>query len=99
MLQILSSLSQYKESMKKTKLMLQVEARAGKPLEEALPELINALGWLAATRQLGITRGAMSYWLTKFRIETKLIAIPPNYRLVLLPKDPSLRYVDLTEAA
>jgi hypothetical protein len=83
---------------KKTKKMLQAEALAGKPLEEALPELLNVHGYRGTARYLHATPGALAWWLLKFGIHTRFVAIPPGYRLWLLPEGTRIQGIDLTEA-
>ena len=70
----------------KTSKMLAAEARVGKPLEKAIPELLNAVGYSGALAALGLAHdGDLAYWMKKFGVQTKLVAIPPGYRLVLIP--------------
>jgi uncharacterized protein Usg len=85
--------------MKKTKLMLAAEARAGKPLEEALPELLNLYGWQETANRLGVSKGVLSYWNAKLGIRTRSVAIPPGHSLLLVPADPFRRSIDLSEVA
>ena len=73
--------------MKKTKLMAQAEILAGKPLEEALPEMLATLGWEETAKRLGATNGSLCYWLAKLHIEHRYVFIPPGYKLFLLPED------------
>ena len=72
---------------KKTKLMAQAEVLAGKPLEEALPEMLATLGWAKTAKRLGTTKGTLSYWLAKLHIEHRYVCVPPGYRLMLIPED------------
>lgn len=70
--------------MKKTPLMLAAEARAGKPLEEALPELLNAHGWAKTVGILEVDRATINYWLLKLGIGGKMVYSPPGYQVVLV---------------
>ncbi|HLF04589.1 MAG TPA: hypothetical protein VI855_05180 [Dehalococcoidia bacterium] len=84
---------------KKTKKMLQAEALAGKPLEQALPELLNVHGYRGTARYLNSSPGALAWWLLKFGIRTKFVAIPRGYRLLLVPEGMGIQGIDLAEAA
>ena len=72
--------------MKKTRLMLAAEAKVGKPLEQALPELYNALGPKGAAEALGASDSSVAYLLSKMDIPVHRVAVPPGYRLLLVPE-------------
>lgn len=82
---------------KKTRPMLAAEALAGKPLEEALPELVNTRGLRATAELLDHSTAGIYYWLMWFGIKHKFVCIPPGYRLLLIPEDWNLPQIDLTE--
>ena len=84
-------------SMNKTNLMREAEALAGKPLEQALPELLNTIGWDATIQRLEAPRATMHYWLMKLGITKHVVYVPPGYRLVLIPKEAPTRRVNLSE--
>jgi len=52
--------------MSKSKLMREVEAKIGQPLEEALPRLYEEGGIAHICRVLGIKRTTAFYWLLRF---------------------------------
>ena len=67
--------------MRRTKLMQQVEERYSKPLEKLLPELYNEKGLPAMAAELGISKGTLWYWLLKFGINVRRIALAPGEEL------------------
>lgn len=74
-------------SPRETRLKLAAEARAGKPLAEALPELLNVRGWRATAEYLGVSAGTLNYWLLQYGIKHRYVAIPKGYQLLLVPDD------------
>ena len=73
--------------MKMTRKMLAAEVKAGKPLGQALPELYNTLGPTKTARWFGVNGATIPYWLLKFEIPVRRVAVPPGYRLMLIPED------------
>ncbi|MSQ33410.1 MAG: hypothetical protein EXR60_03175 [Dehalococcoidia bacterium] len=67
--------------MRKTRLMRQVEDRYQRPLEKLLPEMYNEKGLPAMADELGISRGTLWYWLLKFGIHLRRVAIAPGETL------------------
>ncbi|MBI3743812.1 MAG: hypothetical protein HY261_05925 [Chloroflexi bacterium] len=67
--------------VRRTKLMQQVEARYNKPLEKLLPELYNEKGLPAMAAELGISKGTLWYWLLKFGINVRRVALAPGEEL------------------
>ena len=67
--------------VRKTKLMRQVEERYQRPLEKLLPELYNEKGLPAMADELGISRGTLWYWLLKFGIQLRRVAVAPDETL------------------
>ncbi len=63
---------------KKSAKMLDAERKLRRPLERALPEMINAQGQTATAKRLGISKATLSYWLLKLRIEVVRIALAPG---------------------
>ena len=61
--------------------MQQVEERYNKPLEKLLPELYNEKGLPAMAAELGISKGTLWYWLLKFGINVRRIALAPGEEL------------------
>ena len=84
--------------MRQTRLTRQAEARAGKPLTEALPELLNIRGIKGTAEFLGVPKGSIDYWCRELRMERRFVVVPPGYRLVLMPMDPLVRQIDLLDA-
>ncbi len=67
--------------VRRTKLMQQVEQRYNKPLEKLLPEMYNEKGLPAMASELGISKGTLWYWLLKFGINVRRIALAPGEEL------------------
>jgi len=65
--------------------MLQVEQRYNKPLEKLLPELYNEKGLPAMAAELGISKGTLWYWLLKFGINVRRVALAPGEELHVQP--------------
>ena len=66
---------------RKTKLMLGVEQKYNKPLERLLPEMYNEKGLPATAAELGISKGTLWYWLLKFGINVRRVALAPGEEL------------------
>ena len=64
--------------LKKSKKMLQVEGSIGKPLEDALPSLVTELGLTGAANKLGLGKATLIYWLLKFGISVRRVALKPG---------------------
>ena len=64
--------------VRKSKLMKQVEDRYDRPLEELLPELYNEKGLPAMAAELGVSKGTVWYWLLKFGINVRRVALSPG---------------------
>ena len=71
--------------LRRTKLMLQVEQRYNKPLEKLLPDLYNEKGLPAMAAELGISKGTLWYWLLKFGINVRRVALAPGEELLVQP--------------
>ena len=67
--------------LRKTKLMVSVEQRYNKPLEKLLPELYNEKGLPAMASELGVSKGTLWYWLLKFGINVRRVALAPGEEL------------------
>ena len=67
--------------LRRTKLMQQVEQRYNKPLEKLLPEMYNEKGLPAMAAELGISKGTLWYWLLKFGINVRRVALAPGEEL------------------
>ena len=67
--------------VRRTKLMLSVEERYNKPLEKLLPEMYNEKGLPAMATELGISKGTLWYWLLKFGINVRRVALAPGEEL------------------
>ena len=64
--------------VRKSKLMKQVESRYDRPLEDLLPELYNEKGLPAMAAELGVSKGTVWYWLLKFGINVRRVALSPG---------------------
>ena len=64
--------------VRKSKLMKQVEGRYDRPLEDLLPELYNEKGLPAMAAELGVSKGTVWYWLLKFGINVRRVALSPG---------------------
>ncbi len=65
-------------TMKKTPKMVDAERKLRRPLERALPEMINANGQSATAKRLGVSKATLSYWLLKLGIEMRRVALAPG---------------------
>mgnify|MGYP001164844886 CR=1 FL=1 len=63
---------------RKTKKMLAVEERFRKPLEKILPEMVTEQGLTATADYLGVSKATLGYWLLKFRIDVRRVALAPG---------------------
>ena len=64
--------------VRKSKLMRQIETRYDRPLEELLPEMYNEKGLPAMAADLGVSKGTVWYWLLKFGINVRRVALSPG---------------------
>ena len=64
--------------VRKSKLMKQIETRYNRPLEEMLPEMYNEKGLPAMAADLGVSKGTVWYWLLKFGINVRRVALSPG---------------------
>ena len=71
--------------VRRTKLMQAVEQRYNKPLEKLLPEMYNEQGLPAMAAELGISKGTLWYWLLKFGINVRRVALAPGEELQVMP--------------
>jgi len=62
----------------KTRLMKDVEERYGRSLEELLPDLYNEHGLPGMSEELGISKGTLWYWLLKYNVSVKRVALRPG---------------------
>lgn len=65
-------------TMRKTPKMVTVEKRLRRPLEKALPEMINDNGLTATAKRLGVSKATLSYWLLKLGITLRRVALAPG---------------------
>ncbi len=61
--------------------MLKIEQSLDRPLEEALPELVTNLGLTGAANELGVGKATLNYWLLKFGISVRRVALKPGESL------------------
>ncbi len=64
--------------LKKTAKMLQVERRIKRPLERAIPELVNEHGLTGAGKHLNVSKATLSYWMLKLGIQMRHVALAPG---------------------
>ncbi|MDP6667988.1 MAG: hypothetical protein QF357_11430 [Dehalococcoidia bacterium] len=62
----------------KTKKMVAIERRIRRPLEKALPEMVNEHGLTGTATRLGVSKATLSYWLLKLGIEIRRVALAPG---------------------
>ena len=63
---------------RKTRKMLAVEERFRQPLEKILPEMVTEQGLTATVDYLGVSKATLGYWLLKFRIDVRRVALAPG---------------------
>ena len=63
---------------RKTKKMIAVEERFRQPLENMLPEMVTEQGLTATADYLGVSKATLAYWLLKFRIDVRRVALAPG---------------------
>ena len=80
-----------------TRLMREAEERAGKPLGEALPEILNIRGLRGTAEFFGCSNATINYWMLLLGIKHRFIAIPKGYRLMLIPEDFRLPDIEICE--
>ena len=69
---------------KKTRLMRATEdLMGGQKLETALGPLVTRLGLSGTAQHLGVKTATLNYWLLKFGIQTKRIAVAPGAQILL----------------
>ncbi len=67
--------------VRKTEKMLEAERKLKRPLEKALPELVNELGLTGAAKRIGVSKATLGYWLLKFQITVRRVALAPGDQL------------------
>ena len=72
---------------RKTKKMLAVEERLRQPLEKMLPEMVTEQGLTATADYLGVSKATLGYWLLKFRIDVRRVALAPGDSLQITRLD------------
>ena len=65
-------------SNRKTRKTLAVEERFRQPLEKMLPEMVTEQGLTATADYLGVSKATLGYWLLKFRIDVRRVALAPG---------------------
>ena len=58
--------------------MVQAERKLRRPLDRALPEMINEMGLTGAARRLNVSKATLSYWCLKLGIEIRRVALAPD---------------------
>ena len=72
---------------RKTKKMLAVEERFRQQLEKMLPEMVTEQGLTATADYLGVSKATLGYWLLKFRIDVRRVALAPGDSLQITRLD------------
>ena len=72
---------------RKTKKMLAVEESFRQPLEKMLPEMVTEQGLTATADYLGVSKATLGYWLLKFRIDVRRVALAPGDSLQITRLD------------
>ena len=72
---------------RKTRKMLAVEERFRQPLEKILPEMVTEQGLTATEDYLGVSKATLGYWLLKFRIDVRRVALAPGDSLEITRLD------------
>ena len=67
--------------------MLAVEERFRQPLEKILPEMVTEQGLTATADYLGVSKATLGYWLLKFRIDVRRVALAPGDSLEITRLD------------
>ena len=62
----------------KTKKMVLAERKLRRPLEKALPDIVNDAGLTGAAKRLGVSKATLSYWLLKLDIKIERVALAPG---------------------
>ena len=65
-------------AVRKTKKMLDVEKRIRRPLERAIPEMLNEEGFTETAKQLKLPKPTLTYWMLKLGIEMRRVALAPG---------------------
>ena len=54
------------------------ERKLRRPLEKALPDIVNDVGLTGAAKRLGVSKATLSYWLLKLDIKIERVALAPG---------------------
>ena len=68
-------------SVRKTKLMKEVESKFQRPLESLLLELVNQHGLSYVATELGVSTATVGYWMLKLGIRYRRVAVTANETL------------------
>ena len=63
------------QTIRKTKLMRDVEAKFQRPVESLVPELVNEHGLTHAASELGVSTATLGYWMLKLGIRYRRVAV------------------------
>ena len=66
---------------RKTRLMRDVEERYGRPLERLLADMYNEKGLPAMAEEIGVSKATLWYWLLRFGITVRRVALAPGEAL------------------
>lgn len=79
-----------------TRRMKEVEEAFGAKLEDFLPDLVTDLGLTGASKQIGVSKSILGYWLLKFGIERHTVALAPGDKLTLQRVNGSVKTFGVT---
>lgn len=63
------------QTVRKTKLMRNVEDQFQRPLESLVPEMVNEHGMSHAASELGVSTATLGYWMLKMGIRYRRVAV------------------------
>ena len=69
--------------IKKTKLMLRIEAKLEQPIEQILPQMISEHGVTETASQLEVSTTTVGYWMLKLGIKIRRVAVPPQQAVII----------------
>ena len=67
----------------KTKKMARIEKEWEESLETLLPKMVTARGLSKTAERLGVSKATLGYWMSKFRIDVRRVALGPGDTLTL----------------
>ena len=71
---------------KKSPKMKKAEDKLMDKLEEVIPEYVNRYGMTGASKMIGVSKSTLNYWMLKFGIEYRRIALRPGQDVRIIDK-------------